>query len=144
MAVGGASDRGRRGQSSPIALVLIFGLVIGATTVVLLVGGLAITDTQDQLNAQSAEKAMTQLDSKASLVALGQSQRQMVEFGTSEDGDYRLDEDAGQMTITHETSSGPPKRYWKRISVRSTTRAAAPRSRIRAAASGGPTATGTR
>ncbi|MBX0284872.1 hypothetical protein EGH22_00905 [Halomicroarcula sp. F28] len=72
----------------------------------LVVGGLAITDTQDQLNAQSAEKAMTQLDSQASLVALGQSQRQVVEFGTAGDGDYRLNETAGQMTITHRTRSG--------------------------------------
>jgi len=101
--LGGVSNR--RGQSNPIALVLIFGLVIAATTVLLVVGGVAITDTQDQLNMESAEKAMTQLDSQASLVALGQSRSQTVSLGSTGSNSYQVSASAGSMTVTYTDSS---------------------------------------
>lgn len=100
-----SGGQGGRGQSSPIAMVLVFGLVIGATTVVLLVGGLAITDAQDQLDAASAEKAMTQFDSQASLVALGQSRSQTVELGSTGSASYEVSDSAGSMAVTYENAT---------------------------------------
>ena len=94
-----------RGQSSPIALVLVFGLVVGASTVVLLVGGLAINDTQGQLDVASAEKAMTKLDSQASLVALGQSRTQTVALGSTGSNNYQVTDSGGRMTVSYTNAS---------------------------------------
>ena len=106
MDIGWSSDsRDGRGQSSPIAMVLIFALVIGATTTVVVIGGSAINDTKEQLDMRTAENTMTQLDSQASLVALGASNTQQVELSAAGDRRYRLVEDAGQITVSHHTTS---------------------------------------
>jgi len=88
-------------------MVLIFALVIGATTTVVVIGGSAISDTKEQLDMRTAENTMTQVDSQASLVGLGQSERQVVELGTAEKGDYKLDDTAGQITVSHSERSDP-------------------------------------
>jgi len=99
MAVRGLCDGDAgRGQSSPIAMVLIIGLMIAGTTAVVVLGGVAITDTQDRLDARTAENTMTQLDSQASLVALGASARQEVNLGPS-NNEYRVNNNSGQMTV---------------------------------------------
>jgi hypothetical protein len=96
----------RRAQSSPIALILVFGLVILGTIAVVVLGAGAIQSSQDHLAAQNAEKAMTQLDSQASLVALGSSRTQRVDLKSAGGDGYRVDETAGTMTVTHTTRNG--------------------------------------
>jgi hypothetical protein len=84
----------------------VFGLVIAATTTTVVVGGIAIEDSRERLGTNNAENAMTQLDSQASLVALGNSDRQQVNLGASEASAYRVDGDAGEITVTFENPDG--------------------------------------
>jgi hypothetical protein len=86
-------------------VVLVFALVIGATTTVVVIGGSAINDTRTQLDSASAEKAMTQLDSQASLVALGQSQAQTVELGSTGSNNYTASDSAGSMSVVFTNAS---------------------------------------
>ena len=60
-----------RGQSELVGLILVFGMVIAGATTVVVFGASAISDSQETLSVQRAEKSLTQLDSKAALVALG-------------------------------------------------------------------------
>jgi len=102
---GPKEERKGRGQSNPIAVVLVFGLVIASTTIVVIAGGSAIQSTQSQLGTASAENSMTQLDSQAALVALGQSGSQRVDLGVNTNGGYRVDETTGKMTVEHRKSA---------------------------------------
>jgi len=96
--MGGEETRRGRGQSSPIALVLVFALVIGATTIVVVFSAGAIQSSQDQLGANTAENALTQLDSQASLVALGSSDVHEVSLSSSTSSQYRV-VDSGYITV---------------------------------------------
>jgi len=78
--------------------------VIGSTTIIVLAGGSAISTTQDQLDTASAENAMTQLDSQASLVALGQSSSQSINMGQS-NSQYAVDGNAGWMNVSYQNRS---------------------------------------
>lgn len=98
--------RSERGQSNPIAVVLVFALVIASTTVIVVFGATAIQDSQNQLGAQTAENAMTQLDSQASLVALGSSETQTVALGGTDSSNYRVAE-GGTMTVTVQGRADP-------------------------------------
>lgn len=94
-----------RAQSSPIAIVLVFGLVIASTTIIVVAGGSAISSTQNQLSAQNAETKMTQLDSQMATVALGSSASQEVALGTS--SNYKVNSSAGHMTIRFQDGTTP-------------------------------------
>jgi len=86
-------------------MVLIFALVIGATTTVVVIGGSAINDTKEQLDMRTAENTMTQLDSQASLVALGQSQSQTVRLGSTGSNNYTVSDSAGSMSVVYTNAS---------------------------------------
>jgi hypothetical protein len=86
-------------------VILIFGLVLTGAVVVTL-GSTAIDDTQDQVSEDRAEKAMTRFDSKAALVALGNSDTQEVDFGTDRQSNYGVNDD----TIAYQGGG-----VWKRI-----------------------------
>ena len=101
---------GTRAQSEVIGAVLLLGLsmiVIGSTVAI---GSVALSDSQATAELGQAETAMTQVDSKASLVAHGQSDRQHVSLGTAETSDLRVDENAGWMEISVETVEGSETR----------------------------------
>ncbi len=106
MAREGGADSRSRGQAETIGVILIFGLVLTGAVVVVAFGASAIGDTQDRVSEDRAEKAMTQFDSKAALVALGNSDTQEVNFGTDRQSDYEVSEDKGWMRITIENQSG--------------------------------------
>jgi len=91
----------RRGQSGPIGFLLVFALVIAATTLVVALGAGAIGGTQETLDEERAEKAMTQLDSQAALVALGNSDVQRVDLSTGRENSYEVDDGAGRMTLSY-------------------------------------------
>jgi hypothetical protein len=74
-------------------------MVIIASTTVVVVGAVAIEDTQDQLAADNAENAMTQLDSEASLVALGAANRRQVSLGDRRGNGYEVT-DSGELSIS--------------------------------------------
>lgn len=90
-----------RGQAELIGLVIIIGLTIGGLTVIVGFGSSALDSSQSQSQTQRAEHAMTQFDSRASLVALGSTESQTLR--TNLDGssaDFYVDESAGWMNVT--------------------------------------------
>ncbi|MBX0324538.1 hypothetical protein EGH21_16025 [Halomicroarcula sp. F13] len=95
-----------RGQSGPLGLVLMLALVVASTTAVVVVGAGAITATQSQLDIERTEKTMTQFDSQAALVALGQSNVQQVELPAAGRSNYEVRGNAGWMNLTYTNATG--------------------------------------
>lgn len=100
-----------RSQSEVLGVVLVFGIVLlGAFTVVAL-GVTAVSDTESSLSDDRAEKVLTQLDSKAGLVALDETESQQVRFPSDGSNDFSVDEDEGQfrIQIINRTTGDPSK-----------------------------------
>lgn len=112
----GQADQ-RRGQSGPLGFLLVFALVIAATTLIVALGAGTIGGTQDALDGERAEKAMTQLDSQAALVALGNSDVQRVDLSTGREHSYRVEDDAGRMTLsyTNQTTGAETKIFSEQL-----------------------------
>jgi len=91
---------GSRGQSTTIGFVLVIAIVMGGTTVILAAGSGTLADTQQDLGVERAEKSLAQVDSKAAMVGLGQSSAQEVSLATTQRGEYRVDETAGNINVT--------------------------------------------
>ena len=94
-----------RGQSSPIGVVLLLGLIIAAATSVAVFGGTVLQDSQDRSEVGQAEQAMTQFDARAAQVALGDSDSQTVQLGGSS-GTYSVQEDVGRVRLLHGNWNG--------------------------------------
>jgi flagellin-like protein len=94
-----------RGQSELVGTVLLLGIVlIGAGTVVVF-GTTALEAAREDARASSVERAMTQLDSGASVVALGRSNARTVQLPASGEGSYAVRADAGWMRVRHANHS---------------------------------------
>lgn len=91
---------GTRGQSSPIALVLVIGMVLASTTVIVAIGAVAIDDSRGQLGTQSASNAMTQMSSEISMVAGTGANSQSVSLPDGNGGSYGVNNSSGTLTIT--------------------------------------------
>ncbi|MBX0303651.1 DUF7289 family protein [Haloarcula salinisoli] len=98
---GQGDQRQPRAQSGPLGFLLVFALVIAATTLIVALGAGAIGGTQETLDEERAEKAMTQFDSQAALVALGNSQVQRVDLSSGRANSYQVEDDAGRMTLSY-------------------------------------------
>lgn len=99
----GAPTSGRdrlRGQSETLAVVIVFGIVIAGAVLVVSIGSTAVSDSEDELSDQRAEKAMTQFSAKAGLVALQEAESQKVNFATGQGEQYKVVEDTGWMKVT--------------------------------------------
>ena len=59
------------GQSNTLAVVLLVGITLTGTAVVVTFGSTAVGETQAAADLGQAEQAMTQFDSRTSLVAHG-------------------------------------------------------------------------
>lgn len=81
-------------QSEPVAVVLLISITVLGSGVVVLFGADAIGATQETTDLGQAEHAMTQLDSKTSLVAHGSSDVQRVGLVRSNRGNLRIEEGA--------------------------------------------------
>ncbi|NHN49944.1 polymer-forming cytoskeletal protein [Halostella sp. JP-L12] len=100
-----------RGQSSVIAVVLLIGLTVTGATAVLVVGSDALSETQRGANVDSAENALSQIDAKASRVAAGSNNTEVLTVADSGDGETRVEPDAGAVNITMENeTTGEVKR----------------------------------
>ncbi len=97
---------GKRGQSSPLGVILILAIVVSGTALTVALGAEAFGSTQNQLSIERAEKSMTQLDSQAAMVALGNSQVQEVSLATSSGDSYRVAENTGWMDVTYTNLTG--------------------------------------
>jgi hypothetical protein len=73
-------------------------MIAGATVVVVL-GAAAMDDTQQRLSEQRAEKVMTQLDSKASLVALGETESQRISYSRDSGERFRVVNGTGWLRV---------------------------------------------
>lgn len=95
-----------RAQASPIGVVLVFGFAIVGSVLIVALGASVLGDAQQSLGNDRAEKVLTQFDSKAALVALGNTDTQRVTIPRSSDGDYTLDDGAGWMNVSYVNASG--------------------------------------
>ena len=96
-----------RAQSEVLGTVLLLGLTVAVVGTTVALGGAALDDSQGTADLQRVEGAMTQVDSKASLVAHGESPAQRVRMGVGRSADFRVDDDAGWMRIEVTTSESP-------------------------------------
>ncbi|UPV99644.1 hypothetical protein M0R88_14115 [Halorussus gelatinilyticus] len=76
-----ATGAGGRGQSEVLGVVLLLAITIVGTGLIVSFGSSALNDAKQASEIDSAENAMTQLDSKASLVGIGSSPVQRTSLG---------------------------------------------------------------
>jgi len=94
-----------RGQAGPLSYALVFAMILTGATVVLATGGIALSDAQDSAEAQRAEHTMTLFDSRAAMVALGESGSQSVSFG-QDSGIFETRPTDGYLMIKHTNYDG--------------------------------------
>ena len=89
-----------RGQSAVVGYVMVIGLSLAVVGVVVAVGAVAIADVEESAQASQAEAAMTQFDSSAAEVALGESPKKSVRLGQhGGSGNVHAEEDAGEIVV---------------------------------------------
>ena len=100
-----SQDSVERGLSSVVGYVLLLLLVVGGVSTLLVIGGEAIGDVENQAEIEHVETAFTQLDAKAAMVALGETESQTVDLGIGSAGAFQTDY-TGTMTITQRLPDG--------------------------------------
>ncbi|USZ68805.1 hypothetical protein NGM10_03490 [Halorussus salilacus] len=107
-ATSSGAGRGRssagRGQSEVLGVVLLLGLTITGTGVIVAFGSSALDDSKQASELDSAEHAMTQLDSKLSLVGVGDSDSQSMSLGV--DGHTAVENESGRMVVSINPTEG--------------------------------------
>lgn len=104
-----------RAQSEVVGVVLVLGMVLAGATTVVVFGASAFADSQEGLATQRAEKAMTQFDSKAALVALGNTDVQRVSFAQRGGEQYGVTNGTGWMNVSvQNTTDGT----WENVTQR--------------------------
>ena len=100
-------SRGReeRGQANPIGLTLVLGFTVVGAVLILVFGASALSGAEESLNNDRAEKTLTQLDSKAALVALGNTDTQELTFAHQGDREFQVEEGEGWMKLTIDNRS---------------------------------------
>lgn len=97
-----------RGQSEVLGVVLLIAITITGTGLVVALGSNALSDSQEASEIDSAEHAMTQLDSKVSLVGIGAARTQSTSLGV--DGGTRVENGSGWMrVVVNPTEPGEPE-----------------------------------
>lgn len=91
----------RRGQAETISVVLILSITLIGAIVAVSVGTTSLDAGRIASQEGSIEHAMTQLDSQAAIVALGDSEGQRVPLASTGQGGYHVDANAGWINITH-------------------------------------------
>lgn len=91
---------GNRGQSSVLGVVLIVGVTVMGITGIMLFGTTAIQDSQTRSEIDSAEHAMTQLDSQFSLVALGSAEHQGASVPVRSGSSMSVNAERGWMNVS--------------------------------------------
>ena len=103
LGIDGEKPRGSpvdRAQSSVIGVVLVVAITVIGVTGVLVFGTGALEDARSQSEVDAAEHAMTQLDSRFSLVALGAAKYQGSSVPLRSGSDMRVDGDAGWINVS--------------------------------------------
>lgn len=89
-----------RAQTETLGFVLVFGIVLLGALVVVGFGLTTVNETQDRLSEDRAENILTEFDSKAALVALGESNTHRISFASAATEQFTLDEEDGWMNVT--------------------------------------------
>lgn len=94
------------GQSETFGVLLLLAITVVGTTAIVALGSQALNETEQASELQRTEHTMTLLDSRAAMVALGDSEQQSVDFSGTGDGSFHVDSDAGWINVTHKNVSG--------------------------------------
>jgi len=95
-----------RGVSSVVGVVLLLGITIIGTGAVVGIGSQAFADAERTATTSQAGHALTQFDSKAAIVALGESSSQRVDLGPSGDGEFVAENDSAWLRVVHHNATG--------------------------------------
>jgi flagellin-like protein len=96
----------RRGQSAVIGVVLLLSVTVIGITAVAVSGATVLGAAQTDSQVAQAGNSMSQMSSKAGLVALGRSETHAFDLGDLGDGTVDVREDAGTGTVTHVDEGG--------------------------------------
>ena len=88
-----------RGVSSTIGVVLVIAFTVTGATAVAGMGAVAFADVEETAATERAALAMTQLDSSAATVALGESRSSRTRLGTTDASEVSVDPDAGRVRV---------------------------------------------
>lgn len=99
-----------RGQSGVIGVVLLLAITILGTGVIVGLGTQAFADTERTATVLQAKHSLTQFDSKAAIVALGESPSQRVNLGGSGGGNFVVDNESGWIRVVHQNATGSNER----------------------------------
>jgi hypothetical protein len=89
-----------------VGTVLLFGMILSSVALIALLGAGPISDLQEQSRTDRAEDAMAQVSSQASMVALGGSSAQRIEFAESGEGQLSVRESGSlEMVVDNESVS---------------------------------------
>lgn len=102
----GPSTESARAQSSVLGVVMVFAIMIMGASAAVAIGADAIASTQTQLDVERAEDTLTQLDSQAAMVALGNSQTQRVPLASNTRSRYEVSSTDGWMNLSYDDPSG--------------------------------------
>jgi flagellin-like protein len=97
--MGGAIGDADRGVSSTIGVVLLIAFTIAGATTVVAVGSIALSDVEASAETDHAELAMTQLDSNAATVAIGNAETSQVRMGATDAGQVSVEPNAGRVKL---------------------------------------------
>ncbi|MFB6300271.1 MAG: hypothetical protein ABEH65_08435 [Halobacteriales archaeon] len=90
-----------RAQSGTIGVVLLLAITVISTGAIVTFGSDALIDTRQASQLQRTEHAMTLFDSRAAMVALGDSDAQTVSLGQESGGAYHVREGTGWIRVEH-------------------------------------------
>lgn len=90
-----------RAVSSVLGIVMILGITLAAVTSLMVIGGVALQQSQEEAELSRMETSMAQMSSKASLTALGDAERQRFDLGEMRDGELEVQEHTGNVTIEY-------------------------------------------
>ena len=93
------SKLGRRGQSNVIGFVLVIGIVLVGSTVVLTLGSATLSDSQQSIEMERAEKILTEFDSRSAIVALGDAESVTMELPRTSGSSYSVVKDSGWIRV---------------------------------------------
>ncbi|GAA5043044.1 DUF7289 family protein [Haladaptatus pallidirubidus] len=95
-----------RAQTETLGVVLLLMITLAGTGLIVALGSSVLDDSKRAAELDSAEHAMTQLDSKASLVGIGETDIQRVNLGVGNDGQPLTRTQDGWMRVEVDPDDG--------------------------------------
>jgi flagellin-like protein len=102
-----SSGSADRGQSEVIGVVLLLSITVVVVTAISASGAGVLGDAQTDSRIAQTENSMSQMSSKAGLVALGNSDTHTFDLGDIDDGTVEVREDAGEVRLYLDENTDP-------------------------------------